>query len=164
MDSQIVYKILEGGLFAAMAAIGFSTISHTPRRTFFVCALAAAAGYAVRWLLMNPAGLSLNIIVAAAIAGLVVGFISVLLAPLVRVPAEACLFPSLLPMIPGVYAYRMVEGLVGCLSVSAEQQSTHFLYMFGYNGLMAIAIIIAMVIGATALIFLLKRVSFRATR
>lgn len=164
MDSQIVYKILEGGLFAAMAAIGFSTISHTPRRTFFVCALAAAAGYAVRWLLMNPAGLSLNIIVAAAIAGLVVGFISVLLAPLVRVPAEACLFPSLLPMIPGVYAYRMVEGLVGCLSASAEQQSTHFLYMFGYNGLMAIAIIIAMVIGATAPIFLLKRVSFRATR
>ena len=164
MESQIIYKILEGGLFAAMAAIGFSTISHTPRRTFFVCAIAAAIGYAVRWILMNPSGPAVNILVASTAASLVVGFVAVLLAPVVRVPAEACLYPSMLPMIPGMYAYRMVEGFVGSLSASTEAQATHYLYMFGFNGLMAIAIIVAMVLGATTPIFLLKKVAFRATR
>lgn len=164
MDNQIIFKILEGGFFAAMAAIGFSTISHTPRRTFFVCAVAAAAGYSVRSLLMLPGGPNLNIIAAATAAALVIGFIAVLLAPVVKVPAEACLFPALLPMIPGMYAYRTVEGLVGCLKASQEAISSHYLYMFGYNGLMTISIILAMTLGATIPIFLLKKVSFRATR
>lgn len=164
MDQGMIINLLDGALFAAMAAIGFSTISHTPRRTFFVCALAAAVGYATRRLLMMPQGPGLNIIMASTLAALVVGFIAVLLAPAVKVPAEACLFPALLPMIPGMYAYRMVEGLVGCVRASEEAMSSHYLYMFGYNGLMAVAITIAMVLGATIPIFLLKHVSFRSTR
>ena len=43
---MLILNILEDGLFAAMAAVGFSSISHTPRRCYAVAALAAAIGHA----------------------------------------------------------------------------------------------------------------------
>ena len=48
MWSDILINILEDGAFAAMAAIGFSSISNTPHRAYMTCALIAAAGHAVR--------------------------------------------------------------------------------------------------------------------
>ena len=83
-------SFLEDALFAAMAAIGFSSISHTPQRTYIVCALAAACGHATRYLLMQPFCGNMNIILAGALAAFVVGLVAVALAPVVKVPAEAC--------------------------------------------------------------------------
>ena len=164
IDSTIITGLLEDGMFAAMAAIGFSTISHTPRRTYMVCAIAAAAGHSLRSLLVMPCGGGLNIIVASVIAAFVVGVVAVLLAPKVKVPAEACLFPALLPMIPGMYAYRAVEGMVGCLTASAEASFSHSMYVLAFNGMTCVGIVVGMVLGANIPIFLFKNTSFQATR
>lgn len=154
----------EDGLFAAMAAIGFSSISHTPSRAYIICALAAAAGHSLRFLLMAPEVMGVNIIVASTIAAFVVGVIGVVCAPMIKVPAEACLFPSLLPMIPGMYAYRALGGLIGCLTVTSEPQIMHNLYTLTFNGLTCMAIVLGMVLGANMPIFMLKKISFQATR
>lgn len=157
-------NFFEDGLFAAMAAIGFSSISHTPPRTYIICAVAAAAGHSLRFLLMLPEGFGMNIIVASTLAAFIIGLIAVLLAPCVKVPAEACLFPALLPMIPGMYAYKAVGGLVACLTSTAESGYVHNLYLLCSNGLTCAAIVLGMVLGANFPIFLLKRLSFQATR
>lgn len=151
-------------MFAAMAAIGFSSISHTPQRTYIVCALAAACGHATRYLLMQPFCGNMNIILAGALAAFVVGLVAVALAPVVKVPAEACFFPALLPMIPGMYAYRAIAALVGCLGAGGAQDYEHYSYLLGYNGLTCIFIVLAMVIGANIPVFVLRRISFQATR
>ena len=164
MEGLILNNVIEDGLFAAMASVGFASISHAPRRTYILCAVAAAAGHSFRYLLMLPGGIDMNIIMASAVAAFVVGIIAVMLAPAVKVPAEACLFPALLPMIPGMYAYRTVEALVACLSSTAEDAFTHDLYLLFTNGLTCVAIVFGMVLGATIPIFMLKRWSFQATR
>ncbi len=161
MDTLLL-KILEDGMFAAMAAIGFSSISHTPSRMYFVCALAAAVGHSLRMILMTTAGM--GIIPASAIAALAVGVVAVLMAPLAKAPAEACFFPALLPMIPGMYAYRAIAALVGCLGAGGAQDYAHYSYLLGYNGLTCIFIVLAMVIGANIPVFVLRRISFQATR
>lgn len=165
MEAEILQNVFEDGLFAAMAAIGFSSISNTPRRTYVVCALAAAVGHAVRFVLVSPAcGLSMNLVVASTVAAFVVGMIAVLLAPVVRCPAEVCLFPALLPMIPGMYAYHTIEALLMCLSHSGEEVFSHYMYLLSYNGLTCMFIVLGMAIGATVPIFMLKKISFQATR
>lgn len=164
MDTGLFLKILEDGLFAAMAAIGFSSISHTPSRMYFVCALAAAVGHSLRMILMSPELLGINIVPASAIAALAVGLVAVLMAPLAKAPAEACLFPALLPMIPGMYAYRTIEALVGCLGASGEAEYSHFSYLLGYNSLTCVFIVLGMVIGANIPVFVLRKISFQATR
>lgn len=164
MDTTLLLKILEDGMFAAMAAIGFSSISHTPSRMYFICALAAAIGHSLRMILMSPEILGMNIIPASALAALAVGIVSVLMAPMVKAPAEACLFPALLPMIPGMYAYRTIEALVGCLSATDQAAYSHYSYLLGFNCLTCVFVVVAMVIGANIPVFALRRISFQATR
>ncbi len=154
----------EDGMFSAMAAIGFSSISHTPRRAYFTCGRAAALGHSLRFLLLNSDTLFSQIIIASTLAALVVGVTAVLLSSFIKVPAEACLFPALLPMIPGMYAYRTVSALMHCLACQDEGAVLHNLYLLSFNGLTCTAIVLGMVVGANLPIFILKHISYQATR
>ena len=161
---NILINIFEDGLFAAIAAIGFSSISNTPRRAYLTCGLIAAAGHAIRYVLMSPETGGMHIIAAGTIASFAVGVLAVLFAGRIHCPAEVCFFPALLPMIPGMYAYRTIEALLLCLSHVDEGDFVHYFYLLAYNGLTCAFIILGMVIGATVPVFLFKKLSFTATR
>ena len=157
-------EFFQDALFAAIAAIGFSAISNPPRRAYLYCAAIAAIGHSVRFGLMNPLVMDMSIIPASAIAAFVIGLLAVFLSSSAHVPAETFLFPSLLPMIPGIYAYKAFGGLAMCLIHSSEDQFSHWFYLFANNGLTCMFVIFGMVIGATLPIFMMQRISFRATR
>lgn len=161
----MVYQILLDALFSAIAAIGFAAISRPPMRAYKFCALIAAVGHATRFVLMNGAP-HLHIVAASAIAAFVIGTLAVLLSPLSKTPAEACFFPALLPMIPGIYAYKTFGGLVMCLLHNTDGTETfnYYFYQFASNGITCLFIIGGMVIGATLPIFMFKKISFQATR
>lgn len=162
MVDSIFINIFADGFFAALAAIGFSSISNTPRRAYLACGLVAAAGHATRYVLMSLLGI--HIIVASTAAAFAIGLLAVVAAPRIKCPAEVCFFPALLPMIPGMYAYRAVEALVSCLHHTAESEFSHYFYLLASNGLTCAFIILGMVIGATIPVFLFKKISFTATR
>ncbi len=157
-------NIFEDGFFASIAAIGFSSISNTPRRAYLTCALIAAVGHAIRYMLTLPILGGVHIILASTVAAFAVGLFAVLFASRIKCPAEVCFFPALLPMIPGMYAYRTIEALLSCLYHTQEEVFVHYFYLFAYNGLTCTFIILGMVIGATVPVFLLKKLSFTATR
>lgn len=160
----MIEEFFSDAFFAAIAAIGFSAISNPPRKAYLFCALIAAAGHSIRFLLMSPGLMDMPIIPASAIASFVIGLLAVLLSPLARIPAETFLFPSLLPMIPGIYAYRAFGGLAMCLFHTTEADYYHFFYLFSTNGLVCLFIIFGMVVGGTLPVFILKRIAYRATR
>ena len=160
----MVSEFFQDAFFAAIAAIGFAAISNPPRRAYLCCALIAAAGHSARFLMTHGGVLGLHVIVAIALASLLVGALSVLFSPLVKAPAETCLFPSLLPMIPGIYAYRAFGALVMCLYRGGEGDFNHYFYLFASNGLTCAFLLLAMVVGATSPVFLMKKISFQATR
>ncbi len=152
----------QDGLFAAIAAIGFSAISNPPRRAYLYCAVVAAVGHSVRFLLMGFAGW--HIVPASTLAALLIGILAVLVSPKSRIPAETYLYPSLLPMIPGIYAYKAFGALVMCLYHGTESSFLHYFYLFADNGLTCFFILLGMVVGATLPMFLLPKISFQATR
>lgn len=156
--------MLQDGLFAAVAAIGFASISNPPRRAYACCAFLAAVGHAVRFFLMTNNFYTVHIIPASTLAAFVIGLLAVRLALFMKCPAETCFFPALLPMIPGMYAYRTVEALLLCLGSSGETDFSHCFYLLAYNGFTCSFIILGMVMGANIPIFLLKKLSFKATR
>lgn len=164
MWNDILINIFEDGLFAAIAAIGFSSISNTPRRAYLTCGLIAAAGHAIRYVLTSPEFGAMHIIPASALASFAVGVLAVLFASRMKCPAEVCFFPALLPMIPGMYAYRTIEAVLSCLYHTQESLFGHYFYLLAYNGLTCSFIIIALVGGATVPVFLFKKLSFTATR
>lgn len=160
----MLLQILQDALFAAIAAVGFAAISRPPRRAYIYCALIAAVGHSLRFILMNVWSMHLHIIAATLIASFVVGTLAVFLSPVARTPAETCLFPALLPMIPGVYAYKAFGGLAMCIVRDGQQAFDYYFYLFAHNSIMCGAILLCMVIGATIPIFIFKNVSFQATR
>ena len=164
MLNDILMPVIEDGLFAAIAAIGFSSISNAPRRAYLTCGLIAAIGHAIRFILTLPAWLGLHIILASALASFAIGVVAVLLAPRIKCPAEVCFFPALLPMIPGIYAYRTIEALLSCLYYTSEDAFAFYFHQLAYNGLTCTFIVLSMVVGATIPVFLFKRLSFTATR
>ena len=160
----MLLQVLQDALFAAVAAIGFAAISNPPKKAYLLCAIIAAAGHSARYLLMNSSLFDIHIVAASAIAAFIVGTLAVILSPYGKLPAETCLFPSLLPMIPGIYAYKAFGGLMMCLSHGCEAEFDHYFYLFASNGLTCLFILLAMVVGGTLPIFFFKNISFQATR
>lgn len=160
----MVLEIFQDAFFAALAAIGFAAISRPPKRAYLYCALIAAVGHSLRYVLMLPGLFEAHIVVATSLAAFVVGLLAVLVSPVARVPAETCLYPALLPMIPGIYAYKTFGGLAMCVFGQGQEQYNFYFYQFTYNGILCLFIIFGMVLGATLPIFLLKKISFQATR
>ena len=161
---NMLSEIFSDAFFAAIAAIGFAAISNPPRNAYIYCAFIAAVGHSVRYILMSPSIISMPIVPASGFAAFLIGLLAVLLSPIAKTPSETFLFPSLLPMIPGIYAYKTFGGLAMCLIHNSESEFGHYFYLFISNGLTCGFIILAMVVGSTIPIFMLKRISFKATR
>ena len=159
---ELLSRVLQDAFFAAIAAVGFAAISQPPRRAFIYCALIAAVGHSCRMVLIDCA--DCHIVGASLAASFLVGCLAVFLSPLAKMPAETSIFPALLPMIPGMYAYRAFGGLLMCLLNGSESNFNHYFYLFASNGITCLFILLAMAIGATAPIFLFKKISFQATR
>ncbi len=151
----MLIDLLLDGFFAAIAAIGFGSISNVPIRSFKGCALLAAMGHATRYFLMNIMGW--NIIPAAFIASIVIGVTAPKAGHFWRVPTEALAYPALLPMIPGMYAYRAVEGLLMCITCKDDALFNHAFYLFWWNGMICSIIIVLMVLGLTISIQVMQR-------
>lgn len=161
---EFLFNVIEDAFFAAIAGIGFASISNPPRNAYKYCALISAVGHAVRYVLMNNGFHPCSLIVASFIAALTIGFMAVGLACYAKCPPETFSFPSLLPMIPGMYAYKTVGAIVMCLSTQDETLFNHYLYLCTSNGFTCAFDILGMVLGATVPILILKKVSFRVTR
>lgn len=160
----MIVNFLYDALFSAIAAIGFSAISNPSKKAYLFCALIAAIGHSVRYLFLNQNLIEINIIPSTATASFIIGILAVLLSPLVKIPAETFLYPSLLPMIPGIYAYKAFGGLAMCIFHSKEVAFLHYFYLFMNNALVCLFIIIGMVVGGTLPVFLLKGIAYRTTR
>ncbi|MDE5986572.1 MAG: threonine/serine exporter family protein [Prevotella sp.] len=153
---------IEDCFFASIAAIGFGSISNVPVKAFTGCAILAAAGHGTRTLLTGH--FDIGIIPASLVGSLIIGLLSIPVASHWKAPAESMSFPALLPMIPGMYAYRAIQALIACLQNTSETDFMHQLYLLNYNGLICCTIILLMFLGVTVPIFCFKRYSFSATR
>ncbi|MDE6010482.1 MAG: threonine/serine exporter family protein [Muribaculaceae bacterium] len=159
---EIALKLLLDMVFAGIAAVGFAAISNTPRHVLKFCALIAALGHVSRYCMINFLGC--HLVVASLVGALVVGLLAIIIAPKLRCPPETFSFPSLLPMIPGIYAYRTIQALALSLTTSSEEEFQHWFYLFESNGLITIFVVMAMVIGQMLPILIFPHISFSSTK
>lgn len=158
----MVIDLIKDALLAAVAAMGFAAVSNPPKRAYIFCALIAALGHSFRSFLMTYC--DSHIVLASFLASLLIGILAVLIGPKTKIPPETYLYPALLPMIPGVYAYKTFGAMVMCVSHSGEEAFQHYFYLFGTNGLTCVFILTAMVVGAVIPVMSLPHIAFQSTR
>ncbi len=163
IDWTITGAILADALGAAIAAIGFSVISNPPRRAILYTAILAAVGHSIRFFLLQYTGL--DIASSSFIASFSIGMLSLLAADKLLCPATVLYIPALLPMIPGMYAYRTVFSLIKFLQSSGnESEAIHYLLEMFKNGITTASVLFTLAVGATIPLFIFYKRAFTMTR
>jgi uncharacterized membrane protein YjjB (DUF3815 family) len=160
---MIAIDILVDGLLAAIAGVGFGAISHPPRRAFPYIALLAAAGHSIRFCLMNY--LLIDIATASFFAALAIGMGSLKFGKSIYCPMTVLYIPALLPMIPGMYAYRSIFALVMLMQHLKEPLLLEkYMQDMFINSTITISVVFLLSVGATTPIFIFRKRAYSLTR
>lgn len=161
MDEIFISAIIDA-LFAAVAGFGFAYASSPPARTLAYSALLAAIAHSSRFLMLQTEIFSITI--ATLIASFLAGILGMFFAKRLKVPAEIIAFPALLPMVPGVYAYKGILALFSFLKTDDVEQKTKFLMLFFDNALTTMGVSIALGVGVSVTLLLFYEQSLMVTR
>lgn len=160
---DILEAAIADGLFAAIAGTGFAIISNPPRKALVVSALLACVGHGIRYFLMHDHAILMDQASASAIAGLAIGLLAIVFAKWIRYPAECFAFPSLLPMVPGMFAYKAIRDIINIVQLP-DQYTPEYVIRFFHNSTLTILVMFGMVVGAVIPIFMFHRQSYSVTR
>lgn len=100
---------LEKGLWFGLAAVGFAVLFNVPVRTLLPTFIMAALGGLTKLMLLH---LDLNVILATLLGAAVIGTLSIPFAHYKHSPPPIFAIPAVIPMVPGIFAYRMMLGLI----------------------------------------------------
>ncbi|WP_297849213.1 threonine/serine exporter family protein [uncultured Desulfovibrio sp.] len=141
----LLTAVAADGFFAAVAAMGFAVISNPPKKVLFTAGALAAVGHMVRFALLRE---DVGIASASLCAALLISLCSMPCARRWHTPAEMFVFPALLPMIPGMFAYKTILAIMQFLGATSMPLRQELLVGIVYNGLTAFFIMCALAIGA----------------
>jgi len=162
INNDFLIAIFFDCLFAAVASIGFAVISNPPRKAILVSAFLAAVGHGIRYFLLKSTPLDISS--ASFIAAFTIGMLSVLFAKKIHCPAEVFSFPSLLPMIPGMYAYKTVLASVKFIQCEDYPSSINIIVDIFRNGATTVFVLFALVVGVSVPMFIFHSQTFTVTR
>ena len=155
-------EIALDGLLSAVAAAGFAVISNPPRKAVYLSALLAAIGHSLRYFLIQTT--EIDIVTATVIATFTIGMMTIFFAKLIHCPPEVFSFPSLLPMIPGMYAYKTFMSLMYFIRADDPLAMQAAMLEILHNGALTVSILCALVLGVSLPLFIFHRQSFLMTR
>ncbi len=160
---NILFAILKDGVLAAIAAVGFAVISDPPRKTIAFAALLAAIGHVIRFSLTHWA--HFDLMTASFFGALAIGFCCLGFAYWLHCPTTTLYIPALLPMIPGMYAYRTIFAATQFMQCTANSdEAMHYMLEVFTNAQVTFAVVFALAVGATMPTLLLRRWCFQMTR
>ncbi|MFI3292350.1 MAG: threonine/serine exporter family protein [Rikenellaceae bacterium] len=154
-------NLLADAFFSAIAATGFAVISNPPKKAVAIAAMLSAIGHSFRYYLLHAQGLDLA--TSTFFAAFLIGLLSFAFGKLIRCPSEVFTFPSLLPMIPGMYAYNMFLSLTKFIRSDSDFHPQLIEDIFK-NGLTAVFVMLALVVGVSIPMLFFHEQSYQLSR
>lgn len=155
-------QLFVDALFSAIAAVGFAVISNPPFKAVVVSAMLSAIAHSFRYYLMNELGM--DIATSTFMAAISIGLMSIGFAKLMQCPSEVFTFPSMLPMIPGMYAYKMFLSMAKFIRTDDVDFHPALIQSAVSNGLTATFIMLSLVIGVSLPMMLFHKNRLTMTR
>lgn len=106
---DLLFIILNDMLFAGLPSIGFAMIFSVPPKILPYCALCGAVGHSFRYILMTYA--NTNVEFGSYLAAAVIGFMGLYWAKKNLAHPKVVTVAGIIPMIPGVFAYKTMIGI-----------------------------------------------------
>ncbi|MGC3837323.1 threonine/serine exporter family protein [Moritella viscosa] len=136
--SELLLMLVDDAVFAGIAAFGFALLFNVPRQALLACVLFAASAHAARTLLLH---VNVPIEWASFIAATLMGLATVPWSRKVVIPRPVVTVAAVIPMIPGVYAYKTMTGL---MTLHHQGYSMELQQQVVENGLLTLFILIGL--------------------
>jgi len=149
----IVLKMILGG----SAACGFAILFNVPKRLLIPIFCMGAVS-----LLVKTLGLEYfhcNIILVSLLCSSTIGIIGLLISIIKKTPPLILCIPSVIPLVPGVFIYNTMIGIIKLTSVSDETFNVLLLQTI-QNGLKSTFILMCLAIGVIIPNLILRKDAF----
>ena len=155
------FDLLQKSIWCGVAAVGFGVLFNVPRRTLWTIALLGLAGGATKFTVLIYGN---GIIIASLLASIVVGFLSIPAAHRKHSPPMIFAIPSVIPMVPGAFAYRTMLGLINLTgNVTSETYST-LMQETVNNGLKTLFVLMSLAVGVFFPMLISRRETIKQIR
>ena len=158
---MILLDILSKSFWAGIAAIGFAILFNVPRRVILPIWVLGAIGGLVKFTAMH---FEFGIVFASFLGATVIGIISIKMAHMRKSPPLVFSIPSVIPMVPGFFAYKMMLGLIALTSIENTDAYLQTLIETVNNGAKAMFILISLGIGVALPMLISRKETIKKTR
>lgn len=139
--TTLILNLLIEALFASIASVGFAMVFNVPKHTLVYCAIGGAITYMVRTVCLH---IGLGIEISTFLASTFIGIISLYWSKKYLIPRPVYTVASIIPMIPGTYAFSAMISLV---DMNTHGVTHELIQLFIQNGLKAVSILGAISFG-----------------
>jgi uncharacterized membrane protein YjjB (DUF3815 family) len=158
---EAILFLFEKGIWAGVAALGFAVLFNVPARTLFAIWWIAALGGLIKFLLIH---IGLNIILSSFAGASVIGVVSIPLAHKIHSPPLIFSIPAVIPMVPGVFAYQMMLGLMKIAAHTSETGMDIVLVETIQAAMKAMFILLALAVGVAVPMLVTRKESAKRIR
>ncbi|MBC7890470.1 MAG: threonine/serine exporter family protein [Ferruginibacter sp.] len=152
--------ILSKAFWCGWGAVGFAILFNVPPRTLFAIWVGGAIGGFLKFTLLQ---LTAGVVLASFAGALAVGISSIPIAHFRHAPPMIFAIPSVIPLIPGVFAYRTMLGLMK-LAGTIGPDFNLVLSETVNNGVKTVFIIMALAMGVAVPMHLMRKESVKHIR
>lgn len=155
---MILAEILIKSFWAGIAAIGFAILFNVPRRTLFPIWCIGAMGGLIKFTAMN---FEMGVVFASFLGAVAVGIAAIQLAHLRNSPPLVFSIPSVIPMVPGVFAYKFMLGMIALTSIENTDAYMQTLIETVNNGAKMMFVLISLGTGVAIPMLLTRKESVK---
>jgi len=156
-----ILLLLEKGMWAGFAALGFAILFNVPPRTLFAIWLIGALGGLAKFSLLE---LDINIILASFVGASLIGILSIPLSHKVHSPPLIFSIPAVIPMVPGAFAYRMMLDLINIAVKTSDVNMDSVLVDVFQNGMKVAFILLSLAVGVAVPMLITRKDSAKRIR
>lgn len=156
------YDIVTKAFWCGFAGLGFAVLFNAPVRALLPVWVGGFVAGLVKFSILHTAT-GVGVIASSFAAALIVGSTSLLIAYLLRVPPQIFAIPSVIPLVPGVFAYRTMLGLMKLTGNTGSGYSL-LLSETVFNGVITLFVILALSLGVTIPLHIMRWDSFEKIR
>ena len=138
------YVFLEKGIWFGFAAIGFAILFNVPVRTLLPIFIMGALGGLTKVVLLQY---QVNVIACTLSGAVLIGFLSIPIAHHRHAPPPIFAIPAVIPMVPGIFAYRMMLGLISLAGDIDKATYSQVMADTIHNGLKVMFILVSLAAG-----------------
>lgn len=110
-----IVEIVIKSFAAGVAAAGFGILFNVPQRTILPVVILGAVGGLIKFVTMH---FGIGIVFASFLAATTIGVLSIRMAHFKNSPPLVFYIPSVIPLVPGFFIYKMMLGIMSLSSIT----------------------------------------------